>query len=251
MTSSQPVPRILVVEDDPDLAKLIAQCCTTVGYAVEVATDGESGLERALSGEYAMVVLDIGLPKLDGFEVCQRLRGVDPQIPVLMLTSRAAQSERVLGLELGADDYITKPFDTLELTARIKALLRRAALLNGAPNAIASEHGSHGDGQRMNVADLVLDPNTYSASRGGTDLGLTVLEFRVLWFFAESPGILFSRDQLMQQVWGYSATHFDQTVTKLLSRLRTKIEVDPANPRILQTVRGVGYRLATPAELGQ
>jgi DNA-binding response OmpR family regulator len=222
-------PRVLVIEDDQTLAEVVATYLQREGFVVEVATDGGSGLARAISTQPDLVVLDLMLPVLDGFEVCRRLRQVVP-IPVIMLTARGEEDDRIAGLELGADDYLTKPFSPRELTARVKAVLRRAA------GGVASSSGP-----AFEAGSIALDVVAHEVRRSGDLLALTAKEFDLLAHFMAHPRRAFRREELLEQVWGW--TYGDTaTVTVHVRRLREKVEQDPSQPRHLCTVRGVGYR---------
>jgi DNA-binding response OmpR family regulator len=243
MSAGQPVPRVpdpstkvsgrvLVVDDDPNLGDVVARYLQKEGLTVEVARDGRTGLEIALATLPDLVVLDLMLPGLDGIEVFRRLRKVAP-IPVVMLTARGSEEERVAGLDLGADDYVAKPFSPRELVARVKAVLRRAGggvTANG-PTVVA----------RVTSGDLQLDRVSHEASRAGEPLALTVKEFDLLSHLMANPGVAFTREQLLEAVWGYTIGD-TATVTVHVRRLREKIEPDPSVPTRLATVRGVGYR---------
>jgi len=220
---------VLVVEDDPTLAEVVQTYLGREGYEVEIAVDGEAGLERALVAQPDLVVLDLMLPLLDGLEVCRRLRSSAP-IPVIMLTARGEEDDRIAGLELGADDYVTKPFSPRELTARVKAVLRRAS---GGVAAAPSP--------TIRAGAISLDLVAHEACRDGELLALTAKEFDLLAHFMTHPRRAFRRDELLEQVWGWQYGD-TATVTVHLRRLREKVEVDPSAPRHLCTVRGVGYR---------
>lgn len=232
--------RVLIVEDDPEIAKVVAMNLGDIGLATEHAADGESGLNRALSGDHALIILDLMLPGLDGMTVCSRLREKDPYVPVLMLTAKADEIDRVLGLELGADDYMTKPFSVRELAARVRALLRRART-QAAPGTA--------EGERVTIGALSIDFDKRKAMVDGQDIGLTAKEFDLLGLFVRNSGRAYSRADLLEQVWGYSFEGYEHTVNTHINRLRGKIEPDPAKPRYLQTVWGVGYRFAEPGEV--
>ena len=220
---------MLVIDDDPTLAEVVERYLEREGFTVEVRADGEQGLDRALSWLPDLVVLDLMLPGLDGLEVCRRLRDVAP-IPVVMLTARASEDDRVAGLELGADDYLPKPFSPRELTARVKAVLRRA---NGTVPAAASAV--------LRAGELELDPVAHEVRRAGEPLALTTKEFDLLAHFLRHPNRAFRREELLEAVWGW--TYGDTaTVTVHVRRLREKVELDPSDPRHLRTVWGVGYR---------
>jgi len=221
--------RVLVVDDDPTVADVVVRYLERDGFAVEAVGDGAIALERALAEVPALVVLDLMLPGLDGFEVCRRLRAVAP-VPVIMLTARGEEEDCVLGLELGADDYLAKPFSPRELTARVKAVLRRAA----EPFASSSK-------EPMSFDYLVVDPAAREVTVDGAPVTLTAREFDLLAFLDRSPRHAFRRDELLEHVWGF--TYGDTaTVTVHIRRLREKIEDDPSAPRHLVTVWGVGYR---------
>jgi DNA-binding response OmpR family regulator len=220
---------VLVVEDDPNLSDVVARYLARSGMAVEVVANGVAGLERALTTLPDLIVLDLMLPGLDGIELFRRLRRAAP-IPVVMLTARGSEEDRVAGLELGADDYVAKPFSPRELVARVKAVLRRAS------GGVTSSAGAV-----MTSGDLQVDVVAHEARLRGNPLALTVKEFELLVQLMAHPGRAFRRDELLQQVWGYSVGD-TATVTVHVRRLREKLEVDPSAPRHLCTVRGVGYR---------
>lgn len=224
--------RVLVVEDDPDIAALIALHLKDLHCGVALARDGASGLREAQSGRFDLVILDLMLPGIDGLEICRRLRAGQSYTPVLMLTSRSSELDRVLGLELGADDYLTKPFSVLELMARVKAIFRRIDAL-----ASAAEMP-----REIKAAELVIDPGKRKVTLAGREVELTAREFDLLFHFARNPGRVYTRDQLLDQVWGYHHSGYEHTVNSHINRLRGKIERDAAHPRFIQTVRGVGYK---------
>src|SRR2546429_136490 len=222
--------RVLVVEDDPTVAEVVARYLEREGFVVESVGDGKQALARADEQLPDLVVLDIMLPGLDGLEVCRRLRSRAP-IPVVMLTARGGEEDRVLGLELGADDYVSKPFSPRELTARVKAVLRRA----GAPVAEVNSAGT------VEHEGLQIDLGAREARVRGELATLTAREFELLAFLVRRPRQVFRRDELLEHVWGY--TYGDtSTVTVHIRRLREKIEDDPSTPRHITTVWGVGYR---------
>jgi DNA-binding response OmpR family regulator len=223
--------RVLVVEDDATVAEVVVRYLEREGFEVESVGDGNQALERAGSSLPDLVVLDLMLPGLDGLEVCRRLRAVAP-IPVIMLTARGEESDRVLGLELGADDYVSKPFSPRELTARVKSVLRRAQ----GPLSPIDASGV------LTVGDLEVDLAAREVRRHGEVVTLTTREFELLVFLVRHPRRVFRREELLEHVWGY--TYGDtSTVTVHIRRLREKIEPDPSAPRIIQTVWGAGYRL--------
>jgi DNA-binding response OmpR family regulator len=224
---------VLVVEDDLDISQLIKLHLQDMPCRVTLAGDGVVGLAEAEAGHYDLVILDLKLPGLDGLEVCRRIRSHAIYTPILMLTSKSSELDRVLGLEMGADDYLTKPFSVLELTARVKAILRR----------MKAAAKSDADTSRMiRAGELVIDLDRHSATLQGTELGLTAREFDLLVHFARHPGRVYTRDQLLDQVWGYQHSGYEHTVNSHINRLRAKIERDPQNPQYIQTVWGVGYK---------
>lgn len=228
--------RVLVVDDDPTVAEVVVGYLHRAGYAVERAEDGPAALERFAAARPDLVVLDLMLPAMDGFEVCRRMRAHGP-VPVIMLTARGDEEDRILGLETGADDYVTKPFSPRELVLRVESVLRRA----GAGSPAAEE------ARPLSGAGLRLDPVARSASRDGAGLALTLREFDLLAFLLRHPGRAFGREELMREVWGWDFGDLS-TVTVHIRRLRGKVEQDPARPRLIRTVWGVGYRLDLPGD---
>lgn len=227
---------VLVVDDDPTVAEVVAGYLVRAGHDVARAADGPSALARFARRRPDLVVLDLMLPGMDGFEVCRRMREQGGPVPVIMLTARGDEEDRVLGLETGADDYVTKPFSPRELVLRVESVLRRARLAVPTP-------GTSPAAGVLRTANLALDPTARRATREGTELALTLREFDLLTFFLRHPGRAFSREELMSEVWGWDFGDLS-TVTVHVRRLRAKIEHDPARPRLIQTVWGVGYRLA-------
>ncbi|MFI8966166.1 response regulator transcription factor [Streptomyces sp. NPDC053493] len=221
--------RILVVDDDPTVAEVVSGYLERAGFSVEHAADGLDAVRRATERRPDLVVLDLMLPGLDGLEVCRRLRAAGP-VPVIMLTARGDEEERITGLEVGADDYVTKPFSPRELVLRVESVLRRGRA--AAPPAARSV---------LRAGDLAVDLATRRASRAGAELALTLREFDLLAYFLECPGTAHSREDLMRRVWGWDFGDLS-TVTVHVRRLRAKIEDDPARPSLIQTVWGVGYR---------
>jgi len=230
-----PSGRVLVIDDDAMLAEVVARYLEREGFEVEVCGNGRDGLERALIVLPDLVVLDLMLPGMQGLEVFRRLRRVAP-IPVVMLTARGSEEDRVAGLDLGADDYVAKPFSPRELTARVKAVLRRAGA-----GTVASSTGS-----TLRAHSLEVDLLALQATRDGVALALTAKELELLVYLMSHPGQAFGRAELLQQVWGF-AVGDTATVTVHVRRLREKIEEDPANPTMIATVRGVGYRFESAA----
>ena len=230
---------ILIVEDDLNIFQLIAPNISSLGYAVEHADDGKVGLEKALENDYALLILDLQLPSLDGMEICRRVRDHSPSVPILMLTSRSDELDKVMGLESGADDYLTKPFSPRELTARVRALIRRSSL----PQQQANE-----ETDVIKFKDLTIDLLKQRVMLKGEPVTITPLEFKFLAFIASHPGRPFTRQQLIEQVWGYEASGYEETVSALVMRLRKKLEADPSNPAYITTVRGMGYAFCDTTE---
>lgn len=225
--------KILVVEDDPDIAGLIRLHLDDLGYEVGVASTGPEALERINHEQYALVVLDIMLPEIDGFEVCKRVRETDRRIPILVLSARTEEVDRVLGLELGADAYMTKPFSLRELVARIKSIFRRIEVDREPERPVA---------RQFRFDRLEVDTGRRSVAVDGRAVELTAKEFDLLVAFIQQPGKVFSRHELLEEVWGYEYEGYSHTVNSHINRLRRKIERDPTDPRLIQTVWGVGYR---------
>jgi len=222
--------RVLVVDDEPTIREIVVSYLERAGFKTLEAADGNRARELLEHDPPDLVVLDVMLPGTDGLELCRWIRSRS-RLPVIMLTARGEESDRIVGLELGADDYVTKPFSPRELAARVRTVLRRAE-----PDAAADE--------RLSYDGLVIDSSTREVTRGNEPLRLTAREFDLLWFLASHPRRVFSREQLMRRVWGYSAALDTGTVTVHMRRLREKIEDDPSHPRHLETVWGVGYRFA-------
>ena len=229
--------QVLVVEADLDIAQLVRLHLQDLPCQVKLAADGIVGLAEAEAKDYDLIILDLKLPGLDGLEVCRRLRARGTYTPILMLTSKSSELDRVLGLEMGADDYLTKPFSVLELTARVKAILRRM-------NAVGRTRGDSDSSRLIRAGELLIDLDRHSVSLAGAPVALTTREFDLLVHFAKHPGRVYTRDQLLDQVWGYQHSGYEHTVNSHINRLRAKIEGDPQNPEYIQTVWGVGYRFA-------
>ena len=234
MTKLQSGKRILVVEDDREIANVVTVNLRDHGFQVEQTSSGREGLAQMQRDNYDLLILDLTLPDADGLDICRTLRAKDDTCPILMLTARTSETDRVLGLELGADDYLTKPFSVRELVARVKALLRRA----GYKEPLANET----DGKPIERFGLMLDPVKRKVTLEGVPVQLTATEFDLLLHLAAHPGRVYSRAQLLQSVWGYGHEGYEHTVNSHINRLRTKIETDPANPRYVRTVWGVGYK---------
>jgi two-component system OmpR family response regulator len=227
---------ILVIEDNQDIAELVALHLRDEGYAVTMHHDGSEGLAAARAKEYDLLVLDLMLPGTDGLTICRELRAGPHYLPILMLTAKSTELDRVLGLEMGADDYLTKPFSIRELVARVKALLRRAGAMGSPPKPDDT------NAQTLQCGELVIDNERRQVSIAGNEVELTAKEFDLLLYFARHPGRVYSRIQLLDQVWGYSHEGYEHTVNSHINRLRAKIEADPAKPRYVLTVWGVGYK---------
>jgi DNA-binding response OmpR family regulator len=225
---NSPVSTVLVVDDEPIVRDVIVRYLQRDGFATLEAGDGDRARELIEAAEPALVVLDVMIPGTDGLELCRWIRGRS-ELPVIMLTARGEESDRIVGLELGADDYVTKPFSPRELAARVRTVLRRS----GAAQARA---------ERIEFADVVLDGASREVTKGGEVVMLTAREFDLLWFLATNPRRVFSRSHIMDRVWGHSPALDTGTVTVHIRRLREKLESDPAHPAHLQTVWGVGYR---------
>ena len=228
-----PPRRILIVEDDVHIAELLRMHLGDEGYAVEHAADGETGAAMLERGPWDALVLDLMLPGIDGLEICRRARAMTRYTPIIMASARSSEVHRILGLELGADDYLAKPFSVLELVARVRALLRRADAL--ARNARLDAGTLEADG-------LSIDPLARELRVDGRTVELTPREFDLLYFFARHPGKVFSRMDLLNQVWGYQHDGYEHTVNTHINRLRLKVEADPANPSRILTVWGRGYK---------
>lgn len=222
--------RILLVEDEPSLVLTLTDRLVSEGFEVESAVDGESGLERATGGSFDLVILDVMLPRKNGFDVCRDIRQRGLQMPILMLTAKGQVVDKVVGLKLGADDYLTKPFDMMELMARIESLLRRAR------TPIAPAAGTYAFGA------VTIDFRRAEVARDRRAVELSALEFKLLTHFIEHRGELLSRDRLLDEVWGYEATPYTRTVDVHVASLRQKLEANPGKPQFILTVHGRGYK---------
>lgn len=229
--------RILVIEDDSDISHLLEIHLADLAFKVDVANNGIDGFKRASKYPYQLIVLDLMLPGLDGLEVCRRLRNQATTTPILMLTAKSSELDRVLGLELGADDYLTKPFSIKELQARVKAILRRVEV---SVNRQATDQA-----ERIEIRSLLIDVSGRNVFIDDRQVELTAREFELLLHFARNPGRVYSRCQLLDQVWGYSHNGYEHTVNSHINRLRKKIEQNPERSQYIETVWGVGYRFRT------
>lgn len=245
MGSGESSGKILIIEDDREIAGIVAMNLNDAGLETTQIHDGKEGLESACAGTWDLVILDIMLPGLDGISVCRRIREIDADTPIMMLTARAEEIDRVLGLELGADDYMTKPFSILELTARVKALLRRAQRGRSSEKNGESESSP----ELIKIGELEIDFVKRKCRMRRESLDLTVKEFELLSLFARNPGRAYSRADLLKLVWEYNFEGYEHTVNTHINRLRNKLEVDPAHPEYLLTVWGVGYRFAEEDEV--
>ena len=222
---------VLVVDDEPMVTEVVGRYLEREGFEVAIASDGEEALRLAHARPPDLVVLDVMLPRLGGFDVCRALRH-EGQVPVIMLTAKGEETDRILGLELGADDYVVKPFSPGELVARVKAVLRRTAPPEVPPPA----------DEALTLGDLRVNPTTREVVARDQRVTLTAKEFDLLYFLASHPGQVFTRDQLMNQVWDFAYSGDPSTVTVHVRRLREKIEINPEHPRCIKTVWGVGYK---------
>lgn len=228
---------LLVAEDQTDIRDLIALNLRNAGYQVTAVADGLAALATQDETAFDVLVLDLMMPGMDGLEVCKALRARGRNTPILMLTAKSTELDRVLGLELGADDYLTKPFSMAELLARVKALLRRAELL------LAAQATAQGQTTTLRNGALEIWPTKREVRLAGALLEFTALEFDLLLHFAQHPGQVYSRGQLLSAVWGYSHDGYEHTVTTHINRLRAKLEQDPMRPQMVLTVRGAGYKM--------
>jgi len=224
---------ILVIEDNKEIAGLISMHLKDINCDVQTINDGLDGLHMAEKNSYDLIILDLMLPRLDGIEICQKIRSKENYTPILMLTAKSSEVDRVIGLEVGADDYLSKPFSVRELVARVKALFRRVEVFTTQVQETGSE---------IKYDELSINTDKRTASVGDRTLDLTAKEFDLLVFFANSPGRVYSRTKLLDQVWGYGHEGYEHTVNSHINRLRAKLEDNPAKPKYLLTVWGVGYK---------
>ena len=229
--------KVLIVEDEPDIARLVRAHLNDIGCEADIAGNGAAAMALFGKGGYQLVVLDLMLPDTDGLSLCRRMREAAGYVPILMLTAKSTELDRVLGLEVGADDYLTKPFSVPELLAIIKALFRRVDALSQTPHKLPADELIQREG-------LVIDTAKRRVAVQGREVELTAREFDLLLFFVRHPGRVFSRVQLLDQVWGYNHDGYEHTVNSHINRLRAKIESDPSKPRYILTVWGVGYKFA-------
>lgn len=226
---------VLIIEDEQDIAQLIQLHLTEVCSQVVVSADGIEGLQLAQSRNWDLIILDLRLPGIGGLDICKQLRSASSYTPILMLTAKSSELDRVLGLEIGADDYLTKPFSIQELVARVKAIFRRC-------EAMQRLQAQQEQASMLQAGSLLIDVAKRQASREGINIELTAREFDLLYYFASHPGRVFNRAQLLDSVWGYGHEGYEHTVNSHINRLRSKIEPDPSHPSHIITVWGVGYR---------
>lgn len=231
--------KILIVEDEKNIAMVLAYNIKKEGYDCDVAGDGETGLTMAITGSYDLILLDIMLPKMNGFEVCEKIR-YKSQVPIIFVTAREEEKDKILGLETGADDYVTKPFSFRELLSRIRANIRRSS----GEVVRTAEQAVHQNTSNITIGELVIDTEHYSVTKSGEPIELSKKDYDLIALLAENVGKAFTREDLLEKVWGYDDYYGDiRTVDVAMNRLRKKIEKDPAKPEYLMTKRGVGYYL--------
>jgi DNA-binding response OmpR family regulator len=232
--------KVLIVEDDLDIATLITVNLTELGLSIDHHSDGQEGLNAALNNDYALVLLDVMLPSLGGLDICRKLRERRPEQAIIMLTAKNSETDRVLGLELGADDYMTKPFSIRELQARVRSQIRKAHLLANIHQQPATPQ------QFIEQGSIRINQQTREVLCNKVSVELTATEFDLLYHLMQHPNQVFSRAQLLESVWGYQHSGYEHTVNSHINRLRAKVEKDAANPDYVQTVWGVGYKFNTP-----
>ena len=222
---------ILIIEDEAQMRSGLKDNLEFEGYAVDVAEDGQSGLDKSLSKSYDLIILDVMLPKLSGFDVCKKIREKGIKTPIIMLTAKGEEIDKVLGLELGADDYVTKPFSLRELLARVKAILRR------------TDESTSKAQQKITIGKLEIDFNSYTAMMEGKSVAMTHKEYEIVKYLWQHKGATVSRDNLLEEVWGYDDYPTTRTVDNFILKLRQKIELNPNRPKHILTVHGIGYKL--------
>jgi len=232
---------VLVIEDDRKMVDLVDIHLRDLGFRVDRAYNGLSGLEKALSNKYRLIILDLMLPEMDGTEVCRRIRADNKFTPIMMLTAKSEELDKVLGLEIGADDYITKPFSVREFIARVKVILRRIE--------VEKEKNAQAENRSLIEAGrLIIDTDKHKVVLDGNKIELTAKEFDLLVLFARHPGRIYNREILLELIWGYTYDGYEHTVNSHINRLRNKIEKDPTNPQYIKTLWGVGYRFEVPED---
>ena len=238
---------VLIIEDDLDIANLVKLQLLDLNCDVDMAHDGLEGLALFKANQYAMVILDIMLPGMDGLDICKAIRAIESYVPILMLTAKSTELDRVLGLELGADDYLTKPFSVLELMARVKALFRRVEAMQYAGNKQNNDNEHKKNEKQICIGEIAINTLARTVKVLGEDINLTAKEFDLLIFFAQHPGQVFTRTQLLDKVWGYGHDGYEHTVNSHINRLRAKVERNPAQPDYILTAWGVGYKFTEDA----
>lgn len=234
LASIDPMKKVLIIEDDPEIVELLSIHLKDLDCTIDMSNDGFSGLEKATQQEFDLLILDVMLPRMDGLEVCRQLRASENYTPILMLTAKSEEIDKVLGLETGADDYLTKPFSVREFKSRVKAILRRVKMMQKA--------NQPEDENVLNFDSLQIDGEKRKVTINGANINLTPKEFELLMLMAAHPGRSYSREQLLNLVWGYEFNGYEHTVNSHINRLRTKIEKDPNRPGFILTTWGVGYR---------
>lgn len=234
--------KILIIEDDKNIANVLEIHIGDLGYKAEWSIDGREGLQKALENEYRLIILDLMLPGMDGIEICKRIREANKYTPILMLTAKSEELDKVLGLEIGADDYITKPFSIREVIARIKAILRRVEVDN-------VKHQVELEKNTLEFGEMRIDLEKHKVTIFGKPIELTAKEFDLLALFAKNPGRIYKRQELLEIVWGYRYNGYDHTVNSHINRLRNKIEKDASNPQYIKTLWGVGYKFSEMEEI--
>lgn len=228
--------KVLIIEDNQDIANLVSMHIRDLGCETVVVSDGARGLQQAIETAYDLIILDLMLPGLDGLDVCRELRKQSNYTPILMLTAKTSELDRVLGLETGADDYLTKPFSIRELLARVKAIFRRLEAFSGMDKETSLK--------TITISDLVINTEKRQVSLKNNPVELTAKEFDLLCHFVEKPGRVYTRSQLLDSVWGFGHEGYEHTVNSHINRLRAKIEEDPSNPQYILTVWGIGYKFS-------
>ncbi len=241
MADQNEVKQVLIIEDDTEISSVVSVNLESNGIKTEQVHDGLLGLERSKSGEFDLIILDIMLPGLDGISICRKLREENYNTPILMLTAKIDEIDLVLSLELGADDYMKKPFSMRELLARVGALIRRSE-----KTVSKTEEESE---EKLQFGDLVVDYTKHQVSIRDKTLNLTVKEFELLDLFARNPGRVFSRSDLLNTIWGYNFEGYEHTVNTHINRLRNKLEIDPSKPKYILTVWGLGYKFSDQEDL--
>lgn len=234
--------KILIVEDDEEISMLERDYLEISGYEVEIKNDGHGVADKVISGDYSLLILDLMLPGTNGYDICREIRDkVD--IPILMVTAKTETIDKIRGLGLGADDYIAKPFDPAELVARVQSHLRRYERLTHAAASEASSDTAEDETNVVKIGDVKIHMKSWKVDKGGTEIKFPHREFELLKFLAMNPNIVFSKEELFEKIWGYDYVGDSATVTVHINRIREKIEDDPKNPKIIETVWGAGYRL--------